>query len=166
MAAVTQFWSEWSNFLGQFLDIIDPKHTKRAKWSEILLVFWYTLMVMHLGCFFSAPIFARFTYMFCPPKTFDFCSIWWCNEFSSLQLNISLPCGLTLSEIWQSLSECDFAFWFVAKTFSFMVNSSHFRNKKRWCILIILGIIGRRVAYILILTTIRSLYLCFSHHKM
>ena len=28
---MTQFWSELSNFLGQFLDIIDPKHTKRGK---------------------------------------------------------------------------------------------------------------------------------------
>ena len=48
MAAVTQFWSEWSNFLGQFLDIIDPKHTKRGKWSEILLVFWNTLLLVLL----------------------------------------------------------------------------------------------------------------------
>ena len=46
MAAVTQFWSEWSNFLGHFLDIIVTKHTKRARWSEIFLVFWHTLMSM------------------------------------------------------------------------------------------------------------------------
>ena len=39
MAAVTQFWSDWSNFLGEILDIIDPKHTKRTKRSEILLLF-------------------------------------------------------------------------------------------------------------------------------
>ena len=28
VAAVIQFWSKWSNFLGKVLDIIDPKHTK------------------------------------------------------------------------------------------------------------------------------------------
>ena len=51
MAAVTQFWSDWSNFLGEILDIIDPKHTKRTKWSEILLLFetpYCTRIALHI----------------------------------------------------------------------------------------------------------------------
>ena len=45
MATVTQFWSKGSNFLEEILDIIDPKHTKIATWSEILLFFWNTLTI-------------------------------------------------------------------------------------------------------------------------
>ena len=41
---LTQFSSKLSNFLGGVLDIIVAKHTKRGKLSEILCVFWYTLL--------------------------------------------------------------------------------------------------------------------------
>ena len=46
MAMVAQFSPKWSNFLGDVLHkyMIDPKLTKMAKWSEILLLFWFTLV--------------------------------------------------------------------------------------------------------------------------
>ena len=36
---ISDHLATWVHFFGDILDIVDPKHTKRTKWSEILLFF-------------------------------------------------------------------------------------------------------------------------------